>query len=874
MLFKIKALELAENPSIYWKEEKKRKHPGIAYALEVFVSYLLVFLLCSGSVMVYDSVFPIDTSMHILLLCIGIVEMILFFVYLFPALRRLAPLLTACSFFVGFLILRHPVISGLKQCANEVIRRFNAHFGSEIFTFHEVEETALKQTAIYFLALLFLWWFVESLFHLKKIFLLALPPLFLICGELLSGKAPGELSLVMTAGGFFTLLSFDGRQIRMGSRMAGLKGKASFFLAAAVFISFFLTDRYSRETAEKLITLQDEMLSYQFALERQIIEYTPGSFFVQSPGQVSNKTPRYEGKEMLSIITDRCPAENLYLRGYVGDTYRNGNWTNRSQAEFDDAAAGRLSYADRAEAGKEVLNFFYRSQLLPLVSYRSSFQINYSDVEDDYAYLPYMTDLEHISKDGRTVMPLLFTADAMVCRENADSLYGELILPYYFLKEGVKDLEHIENKEIESWYQEYLSQYLRTPVGLSKLRELGRELLLELNRNYRSVTAPQSLAETREIYAACLVREVLFERASYSLELDRLPFGKDVVEYFLFESGEGFCEHYASAGALLLRQMGIPARYVSGYVVRPDEFVRSGDTGEGANVTYSAVVKDDAAHAWVEVFIEHVGWVPVEMTEGSVYETAGNYNYSAEFYEDLWDMNDSKENSYGSSQINNGSKEDRNERIEEEESGQTQTENLESGQNTPDETKEAEPESQDKDGDGSGEYGSKENSQGSKENSQGSKENSQGSKENSQEHSENDQTLDGKATLSEKQAKEGYFSFLLPGIVLFTGAVFIFWYRKQRRKQKADWMQKSYRKAIEEITERINRLLRRKGILKMRGLDDRGYKETLLKELDRIPKEELYEYFSVLERTAYSNEALKKADVLCCYTLYTKIKEG
>ena len=186
MLFKIKALELAENPSIYWKEEKKRKHPGIAYALEVFVSYLLVFLLCSGSVMVYDSVFPIDTSMHILLLCIGIVEMILFFVYLFPALRRLAPLLTACSFFVGFLILRHPVISGLKQCANEVIRRFNAHFGSEIFTFHEVEETALKQTAIYFLALLFLWWFVESLFHLKKIFLLALPPLFLICGELLS----------------------------------------------------------------------------------------------------------------------------------------------------------------------------------------------------------------------------------------------------------------------------------------------------------------------------------------------------------------------------------------------------------------------------------------------------------------------------------------------------------------------------------------------------------------------------------------------------------------------------------------------------------------------------------------------------------------
>lgn len=46
--------------------------------------------------------------------------------------------------------------------------------------------------------------------------------------------------------------------------------------------------------------------------------------------------------------------------------------------------------------------------------------------------------------------------------------------------------------------------------------------------------------ETAQIQAASLVREALFQRADYSLELDRLPFGEDVVEYFLFDSEKDF----------------------------------------------------------------------------------------------------------------------------------------------------------------------------------------------------------------------------------------------------------------------------------------------------------------------------------------------
>ena len=59
--------------------------------------------------------------------------------------------------------------------------------------------------------------------------------------------------------------------------------------------------------------------------------------------------------------------------------------------------------------------------------------------------------------------------------------------------------------------------------------------------------------------------------------------------------------HFASAAVLLLRQLGIPARYVSGFTAElsADETVN---------------VPDSAAHAWVEIYLDGFGWYPVEVT--------------------------------------------------------------------------------------------------------------------------------------------------------------------------------------------------------------------------------------------------------------------
>ncbi len=82
----------------------------------------------------------------------------------------------------------------------------------------------------------------------------------------------------------------------------------------------------------------------------------------------------------------------------------------------------------------------------------------------------------------------------------------------------------------------------------------------------------------------------------------------DIVDEFLFRKRRGYCIHFASAMALLLRAGGVPARFVTGYIVRH----RDPFSGYW-------IVKSEDAHAWVEIFLPVRGggvWVPVEATEG------------------------------------------------------------------------------------------------------------------------------------------------------------------------------------------------------------------------------------------------------------------
>jgi transglutaminase-like putative cysteine protease len=90
---------------------------------------------------------------------------------------------------------------------------------------------------------------------------------------------------------------------------------------------------------------------------------------------------------------------------------------------------------------------------------------------------------------------------------------------------------------------------------------------------------------------------------TYSLASPVPSGNQDAVDDFLFRDHIGFCEQFASAEAVMLRTLGVPARVVSGLAYG----VRDGKT---------RLLRADDAHAWVEVYYPNAGWVPTDPTAG------------------------------------------------------------------------------------------------------------------------------------------------------------------------------------------------------------------------------------------------------------------
>jgi len=132
----------------------------------------------------------------------------------------------------------------------------------------------------------------------------------------------------------------------------------------------------------------------------------------------------------------------------------------------------------------------------------------------------------------------------------------------------------------------------------------NRDLQLPPRKNPRTVAFATQLHREHP-QDADFVRSVLdlLHTQAYYYSLEPPPLGADSVDEFLFETKSGFCGHYASAFAVLMRAAGIPARVVTGYV-----------GGIYNPYAHDWVVRQSDAHAWDEIWIEGSGWMRVDPT--------------------------------------------------------------------------------------------------------------------------------------------------------------------------------------------------------------------------------------------------------------------
>lgn len=302
-------------------------------------------------------------------------------------------------------------------------------------------------------------------------------------------------------------------------------------------------------------------------------------------GNLSEPVTKTESTDtILSVTADT--VQTLYLRGFVGDTYENGEW---STLGAEAAAEGKDLFYWLHQSG-----FYPQSQLASAARLMGNYQSGSVSVQNLtgcslYRYEPCTILPERAGLAKNRIQPSAVETSGLRGERgysyetvsDAQTLLPELL---DFLQndtsDGVKSY-----LQMESAYREFVYSY-----ALSVPAEFRAQLGAVLDQCCESYGPENSLTKEQAQTAALAFLELCFD-------------GSGNIALPLTDTVDGTTYQYATVAALALRYYGIPARYVEGYTVKAAE-------NEPTSVDASA------AGAWVEVFQDGVGWLPLALTPG------------------------------------------------------------------------------------------------------------------------------------------------------------------------------------------------------------------------------------------------------------------
>lgn len=281
-----------------------------------------------------------------------------------------------------------------------------------------------------------------------------------------------------------------------------------------------------------------------------------------------NKGNNYSfGQKYLEIQTSRQPESALYLKNYTGGYYNNGRWNTVNENSF---------FANM-EDGE-----------------------NYSlACNNPYYVLQYvLDDSKLLDISVRSFKSLITGSCVPVLSTETGSANGFTTYSGY-------DLSSL----IDSYNTGILDQFRDMFIDYSAYTE-NTYMYVPEDKIPRIVELCENSGIRSGSYSAAtnFIKSTLKEMTTYTTTPGNAPAGVDIAEYFLFDSGKGFCQQYATTAALMYRLLGLPSRYVTGYMVTPSDFHQNSDG------TYTAIATDEKAHAWVEVYVDSAGWIPTEVT--------------------------------------------------------------------------------------------------------------------------------------------------------------------------------------------------------------------------------------------------------------------
>lgn len=339
--------------------------------------------------------------------------------------------------------------------------------------------------------------------------------------------------------------------------------------------------------------------------------------------------PNFKGDTVFSVtINSMEPPNTLYFKTGTYSVYSGVDWQLLPDKTYDIwnnlfstmGSNGCVPQATLSERNaRDPIAKIWFTQIKP---YPTTYRMLYNDSMFRYEY-DYAMQENYEHGYPKCQVELKYLSDS-------DALFSKVSYPTATAQDFY-DSEECSWVTRNAW-QQYDSfarvNYLQVPYSaeMDAIRGDAAELF---NRSYR---------DTGEALYA--IREYIHSKAEYTLTPEIIDENRDFASAFLLETGEGYCVHYATAGVLLCRMMGIPARFATGYVLfgsdiaanwvqySDDEEVidseaEAWDTPidttlvdpESMPSLYRIDMPDSSSHAWTEVYLPGYGWMPFEFTE-------------------------------------------------------------------------------------------------------------------------------------------------------------------------------------------------------------------------------------------------------------------
>lgn len=262
------------------------------------------------------------------------------------------------------------------------------------------------------------------------------------------------------------------------------------------------------------------------------------------------------GKKVMTVTSST--DGRIYLKGMSYANYENNKWSVLTDEQAND-------YPQDFQAFIMTANY----------QERSTVTINTVNKES-IVYTPY-----YLASINDTFSPV---CDVLVSNSDKATNYSMSVMPYS--ESELDNFSMAFSSPVYDYDNFVKSYYLKLPYD-TKLA-----MLKIAEENNLTGVSTQNIPQA--------VKQFVSHSASYSLNTQKVPDGRDVAEWFLNDAETGYCMHFANAAAVMLRALGVPARYVTGYCA---------DVVDG-----KATVTSDNAHAWVEYFDERIGWIPLDAT--------------------------------------------------------------------------------------------------------------------------------------------------------------------------------------------------------------------------------------------------------------------